>query len=68
MSIDTIKHHDYHYTGIYRGTVVYNNDPDVRGKVKIYVHGVYPEEYKTKHQLLPWAEPAMGLFGGNWKN
>ena len=66
--IDNIKHKDYHYTGTYRGTVVYNNDPDVKGKVKIFVHGVYPDEYFTKHEYLPWSEPAMPLFGGAWKN
>lgn len=45
MSIDTLKHHDYNYTGIYRGTVIFNDDPDVKGKIKIFVHGVYPDEY-----------------------
>ena len=68
MGIDKIKHRDYHYTGIYRGTVTYNDDPDVKGKVKIFVHGVYPDEYEAKPEYLPWAEPAMGLFGGNWTN
>lgn len=68
MGIDKVKHHDYHYTGIYRGTVTYNDDPDVKGKVKIFVHGVYPDEYEAKPEYLPWAEPAMGLFGGNWTN
>lgn len=68
MGIDKIKHRDYHYTGIYRGTVTYNDDPDVKGKIKIFVHGVYPDEYEAKPEYLPWAEPAMGLFGGNWTN
>ena len=68
MGIDSTKHRDYHYTGIYRGTVIYNDDPDVKGKIKIFVHGVYPDEYCNKPQYLPWAEPAMGLFGGNWTN
>lgn len=68
MGIDKTKHRDYHYTGIYRGTVIYNDDPDVKGKVKIFVHGVYPDEYANKPEYLPWAEPAMGLFGGNWTN
>lgn len=68
MGIDKTKHRDYHYTGIYRGTVTYNDDPDVKGKVKIFVHGVYPDEYEAKPQYLPWAMPAMGLFGGNWTN
>lgn len=51
------------YTGIYRGTVVYNIDSDVKGKVKIFVHGVYPDQYFYKYELLPWAQPAMSIFG-----
>jgi hypothetical protein len=27
---------------MYRGVVVYNEDPEVRGRVKVYVPGVYP--------------------------
>ena len=28
--------------------------------------GVYPDEYKSQANLLPWAEPAMGIAGGAW--
>lgn len=56
------------YDLIYRGTVVNNNDPEVKGKCKIFVHGVYPEEFFTQHDFLPWAEPAMPIMGGSWKN
>lgn len=53
---------------IYRGIVVYNEDPELKGRVKIYVPGIYPIEYKNQHKLLPWAEPAMNLEGGSWAN
>lgn len=54
--------------GIYRGIVVYNEDPKYSGRVKIYVPGIYPIEFKNQHELLPWAEPAMSLEGGSWAN
>ena len=53
---------------IYRGIVVYNEDPELKGRVKIYVPGVYPIEYKNQHKFLPWAEPAMNIEGGSWAN
>ncbi len=56
------------YPLIYRGIVVYNEDPLYKGRVKIYVPGIYPIEYKNQHKLLPWAEPAMNLEGGSWAN
>lgn len=52
----------------YRGIVVYNEDPLLKGRVKIYVPGIYPIEFKDKWQQLPWAEPALLLGGGNWAN
>lgn len=56
------------YDLIYRGTVVYNKDPEIKGKCKIFVHGVYPQEYFSLPDLLPWAEPAMPIMGGSWTN
>lgn len=70
------------YNGIYRGTVVYNIDPDTNykiigterhdyhgyGKCKIFVHGIYPDEFFKDWHLLPWAEPAMAIGGGAWTN
>jgi hypothetical protein len=50
------------------GTIVYNIDPDKKGKCKVFVHGVYPDEYFKDWKLLPWAEPAMGIAGGAWTN
>lgn len=56
------------YNGNYRGIVVHNNDPLVKGRLKIYVPGVYPEELAKVPENLPWAEPAMPIFGGSWTN
>ena len=56
------------FHGNYRGMVVSDYDPNVKGKVKIYVPGVYPEELAENPSTLPWAEPAMSLFGGSWTN
>lgn len=50
---------------IYRGFVVWNDDPAVRGRLKIFVPGVYSDVYSNKPELLPWATPAMSTFGGN---
>ncbi len=50
--------------GVFRGTVISNYDPDVTGRIKIFVPGVYPEEFRSNPDNLPWAEPCMGLFGG----
>ena len=52
----------------YRGIVVYNEDPQLKGRVKIYVPGIYPIQFKDQWQKLPWAEPALALGGGNWAN
>jgi len=49
---------------IYRGIVLDNKGDS--GKCKIYIPGVYPPEYINSPTALPWAEPAMALFGGNY--
>jgi len=56
------------YYGNFRGIVISNDDPLVKGRLKIFVHGVYPEDFKDKPGKLPWAEPAMPLGGGSWTN
>ena len=56
------------FDGIYRGRVVYNYDPEVKGRVKIFVPGIYPDDYATDHGKLPWSEPVMPLFGGSGPN
>ena len=52
--------------GMRRGIVIDNKDPEYRGRCKIFVPGVYPNEFAKTPENLPWAEPAMGLFGGGW--
>ena len=70
------------YGGIYRGVVVNNGDPLKRGRCKVFVPGVYPDEFadgwdiKTKATApsgesfygfrLPWAEPMQPLFCGGF--
>ena len=34
------------------------------GKCKVWIPGVYPSEFKDDPTSIPWAEQAMGLFGG----
>jgi hypothetical protein len=66
------------HLGIYRGVVIDNNDPgisvktnanDVKiqpfGRCKIFFEGIYPDEFREKPELLPWAEPVYPIFGGN---
>jgi hypothetical protein len=53
---------------IYRGTVVDNYDPEIKGRCKLYVPGVYPEVFRNDPSSLPWAEPVMPLYGGNFHN
>jgi len=64
VSVGKIKY----FYGNYRGTVVDNYDPLVKGRVKLHIPGVYPEELAKTSSNLPWAEPAMDLFGGSWTN
>ena len=46
----------------YRGEVISEGQI---GKCKIFIPVVYPDSYYDKPESLPWAEPAMPLFGGN---
>ena len=52
--------------GIFRG-IVKDNTGD-KGYCKIFIPGIYPAEYENNTQLLPWAEPAQSLFGGNYSS
>ncbi len=56
------------FNGMWRGTCVQNVDPLVKGRIKVYVPGVYSKDMSMNPSLLPWAEPAMNIFGGSWNN
>ena len=56
------------FTGIYRGKVLDNQDPFNRGRCKVYVPGVYSELLSKDPDNLPYAEPVLSLFGGNFTN
>ena len=51
------------FPGFYRGIVVARS-PARRGKLKIFVPGVYDEEFRSSPEKLPDAEQASPLFGG----
>jgi len=48
-------------SGLYLGTVVYNNDPEGRNRTKIRVPGVYDDDVPVED--LPWAEMCSAVFG-----
>lgn len=56
------------FTGVYRGYVVWNDDPTVHGRIKVFVPGVYSDKYKTQPANLPWARPLSPSFGGGSPN
>jgi hypothetical protein len=56
------------FNGIYRGYVVDNEDPKNKGRIKVFVPGVYSNEFKDKIKNLPWALPAMPIYGGGATN
>lgn len=58
--------HDFN--GIYRGKVLDNQDFLNRGRCKVYIPGVYSELLSKDPNNLPFAEPVLSLFGGNYTN
>lgn len=56
------------FDGIYRGIVVETLDPEVKGRVKVFVPGVYPETLAKNSANLPWCELIMPIFGGSYKS
>lgn len=67
MVADNVNYeHNLAFNNIVRGIVVFNEDPLNKGRLKIWVPGVYPETFKKDNGKLPWAEPMMSLFGGNF--
>lgn len=64
---DSLHVHNNEYNGFYRGTVLDNEDPDGRGRCKVYVYGVYDEKFIEENgKRLPWAEPSQPLFCGGF--
>jgi hypothetical protein len=66
--MDSLIKRQEQFGGMYRGIVIYHDDPEVKGRCKIWVPGVYPKKYQKNHAALPWAEPAMPIFGGSFTN
>jgi len=52
---------DTKFNGIYRGTVMDNEDPDQYGKVKVKIYPMFNELATAD---LPWAAPASGISDG----
>lgn len=63
---DQDSHRKLTYNSNYRG-IVLDFDELERGKCRIFVPGVYPEEYRDKPEFLPDAFPTASLFGGNFE-
>lgn len=68
--LGTLSPMNNQYGGMYRGTVLNNDDPKHRGRCKIFIPGVYNDEFADEDgKYLPWAEPSQPLFcGGIEKN
>ena len=64
MGMRDIRKGTTKYPGIYRGTVVDNNDPDKFGKIKIRIHPMMDEE-SIQIAALPWAVPAYPIHEGS---
>lgn len=48
--------------GMYRGKVLKHLE---NGILKVYIPGVYPDEWSTTPDKLPDAEVVVPMFGGN---
>jgi len=60
MNVDLQKE-DFNYGGIYRATVLDNNDPSKLGRVKVNVFGVFESIAAAD---LPWAVPMQPIGPG----
>lgn len=58
-----LKQDTLYYSGMYRGEVVDNIDPDQAGRVRVRVFGIFKDEILDAD--LPWAVPAMPIFTGS---
>lgn len=57
------QHERNHCSGFYRGKVVQRSS-NKHGLLKIWIPGVYPDEWEQSPAKLPDAEPASPLFAG----
>lgn len=57
-----VSEREDNYTGFYLGTVT--KQCDECGACKVFVHGVYPDDFKNDPERLPTAYPCMPLWGG----
>lgn len=57
-----VNEREDNYSGIYIGTVVKQCDDS--GACKVFVHGVYPDDFRYIPDQLPTAYPCMPLWGG----
>jgi hypothetical protein len=62
--MDLCRNHDF--PNIYRGEVVDNEDPNNKGRIKVFIRGVYPNNFINNPKALPYCEPAMSIFGGGF--
>ena len=73
--VHTVENDTGKYTGIYRGKVLDNEDPEMLGRVKAEIYpmmlGIETADLLEEHpvdgiavEILPWAVPAMSLAEG----
>ena len=55
--------HDPKLSGVYRGKVLDNDDPDQYGRIKVQVYPMF--EDITDSTLLPWAVPMYPIWDGS---
>lgn len=53
-----------HRSGLYRGIVENNADPEQLGRVQVRIHDIHGDETTTAREVLPWAEVAEFGCGG----
>lgn len=55
------KNDSLKFSGNYRGVVLSNTDPNMLGRIKVEVQGVYDGIIAAD---IPWAIPALSIFSG----
>jgi hypothetical protein len=71
QSVDNIQPKKVYLTGIHRGVIEDNNDPEMLGRCKVRIWGIHDELIDENEaegiptEKLPWAEPCLGLVEGS---